>query len=112
MMQLGWGFLSSIGAAFNSILYPLFSSRNANATANSSNPALAAFESDMLAHLEGLKQAAENTHSHLDLDWLHKALLLVLFTHSSVAKTILELELPLAEKDEKSIMRKILIMST
>lgn len=103
MTQLGSGFLSSIGATFNSISYPLFSSRNSNASANSSNPALAAFESDMLAHLEGLKQTAENTHSHLDLDWLQKALLLVLFTHSSVAKTIQELELPLGEKDEKSI---------
>jgi len=57
----------------------------------------------MLTHLEGLKLAVENTHSHLDLEWLHKALLLMLFTHSSVAKTIPELELPLAEKDEKSI---------
>lgn len=103
MTLLGSGFLSSIGAAFNSNLSPLFSSRNSNASANSSNPALAVFESDMLAHLEGLKQAAESTHSHLDLDWLQKALKLVLFTHSSVAKTIPELELPMPEKDEKSI---------
>jgi len=66
----------------------------------------------MLVHLEDLKQAVENTHSHLDLDWLHKDLLLVLFIHSFVTKTIPKLELPLVEKDEKLIMRKILIMST
>eukprot|EP01018_Ginkgo_biloba_P018519 Gb_00670 [translate_table: standard] len=103
MTQLGSSLLSSIGAAFNSLPYALFSSRNSNASppTSSSNPAMAAFEADMLMHLERLKQAGENTH--LDLDWLQKALVFVLFTHSTVAKAIPDLELPPTEKDEKLI---------
>eukprot|EP01018_Ginkgo_biloba_P025109 Gb_35673 [translate_table: standard] len=97
MTQLGSSILSSLGSALQSFPYPLFSSsqRAINAIPNC---IVEGFESNLAMKLESLKQTTQ-----INLEWLQQALVVVLFTHTTVADTIPDLQLPLTEKDQRLI---------